>query len=153
MVGEKMSQLPHAQSFRDLLVYLKARQLAREIFDLTGKFPREEIFSLNDQIRRSSRSIGAQIAEAWAKRRYEAHVISKLTDADGEGFETQHWIETALDCGYITKEQTNALNAKCAEIGRLLAGMIAKASMFCGKPSYSIREQAAEYFTSNSTDN
>lgn len=63
-----MSQLPHAQNFRDLLVYQKARQLAREIFDLTGKFPREEMFSLNDQIRRSSRSIGAQIAEAWAKR-------------------------------------------------------------------------------------
>jgi four helix bundle protein len=78
-----MSNLPHAQSFRDLMVNQKARQLAREIFLLTKMFPKEEMYSLTDQIRRSSRSIGAKIAEARAKRRYVAHFISKLTDADG----------------------------------------------------------------------
>ena len=90
-----MSNLSYAKSFRDLLVYQKARQLAQEIFQVTSTFPREEMFSLTDQIRRSSRSIGAQIAEAWAKRRYERHFLSKLTDADGEQQETQHWLETA----------------------------------------------------------
>lgn len=96
-----MSGLQHAQSFRDLVVYQKCRQLSREIMRLTRLFPKEEIFSLTDQIRRSSRSVGANIAEAWAKRRYEKHFISKLTDSDGEQMETQHWIETALDCEYI----------------------------------------------------
>jgi four helix bundle protein len=96
-----MSDLQHAQSFRDLVVYQKFRQLSREIMRLTRLFPKEEIFSLTDQIRRSSRSVGANIAEAWAKRRYEKHFISKLTDSDGEQMETQHWIETALDCEYI----------------------------------------------------
>ncbi len=83
-----MGDLPYAKSFRDLLVYQKTRQLAREIFQITATFPREEMFSLTDQIQRSSRSIGAQIAEAWAKRRYERHFLSKLTDADGEQQET-----------------------------------------------------------------
>ena len=90
-----MGDLPYAESFRDLLAYQKARQLSREIFQITKAFPREELFSLTDQIRRSSRSIGAQIAEAWAKRRYERYFLSKLTDADGEQQETRHWIETA----------------------------------------------------------
>jgi four helix bundle protein len=93
-----MSELEHASSFRDLIVYQKSRQLQREIFKVTKSFPKDEIFSLTDQIRRSSRSVGANISEAWAKRRYEKHFISKLTDADGEQMETQHWLETALDC-------------------------------------------------------
>jgi four helix bundle protein len=93
--------LQHAKSFRDLIVYQKSRQLQREIYDLTKSFPRDEVFSLTNQIRRSSRSIGANITEAWAKRRYEKHFISKLTDSDGEQMETQHWIETALECEYI----------------------------------------------------
>jgi 23S rRNA-intervening sequence protein len=85
-----MSVLKHAESFRDLLVYQKARELQREVFLISRAFPKDERFSLSDQIRRSSRSIGANIAEAWAKRRYEAHFVSKLTDADGEQYETQH---------------------------------------------------------------
>lgn len=133
------------------MVYQKARQLAGEIFLLTKAFPKEEMYSLTDQIRRSSRSVGAQIAEAWAKRRYEAHFISKLTDADGEQQETQHWIETALDCGYVAQESAITLNAKCAEIGRLIGGMMGKSSLFCGTPNHTIREQAAEYFTTDST--
>jgi len=79
-----MSGLAHAQSFRDLIVYQKGRQLQRDILRITKTFPKEEMFSLTDQIRRSSRSIGANIAEARAKRRYEKHFISKLTDSDGE---------------------------------------------------------------------
>ncbi|MFH1776564.1 MAG: four helix bundle protein [Candidatus Omnitrophota bacterium] len=76
-----MGNLGHAKSFRDLSVYQKAKSMAKQIFEITKSFPREEMYSLTDQMRRSSRSIGAQIAEAWAKRRYEKHFISKLTDA------------------------------------------------------------------------
>ena len=141
-----MSELRHAKSFRDLLVYQKARQLAAEIFRVTKDFPREEMYSLTNQIRRSSRGVGAQIAEAWAKRRYEAHFVAKLTDADGEQQETQHWIETAADCGYLTQSQANDLIEKCAEIGRLLGGMMAKADLFCGTSVAAIREPVTEYF-------
>ena len=81
-------RLPYARRFDDQVVYQRARELAAEIFDVTRAFSREESYSLTDQVRRSSRSIGAQIAEAWAKRRYERHFISKLTDADGEQYET-----------------------------------------------------------------
>jgi four helix bundle protein len=143
-----MSKLPHAQSFRDLVVYQKARRLAREIFQVSKTFPREEMYSLTTQIRRSSRSIGAQIAEAWAKRRYEKHFISKLTDSDGEQYETQHWIDTAADCDYLTTQQAERLNAKCTEIGRLLGGMMDKADLFCGTLPRMMRESAAEYFLS-----
>ncbi len=85
--------MEYVKSYRDLEVYKLTRQLSLEIYELTKSFPKEEMYSLTDQIRRSSRSVGAQIAEAWAKRRYEKHFISKLTDADGEQQETQ----TALD--------------------------------------------------------
>jgi four helix bundle protein len=124
-----MNNLPHAKSFRDLLVYQKARQLSQEIYKATATFPKEEMFSLTDQIRRSSRSIGAQIAEAWAKRRYERHFLSKLTDADGEQQETQHWIEIALDCGYLSEKQAAQLRKKCEEIGRLLGGNDGKSEL------------------------
>ena len=142
-----MSGLKHAESFRDLIVYQKSRQLSREILRLTKTFPLWEMFSLTDQIRRSSRSIGANISELWAKRRYEKHFISKLTDADGEQMETQHWIETALDCDYIDQKTSAQLVDKCLEIGRMLGGMMDKAEMFCGTPAHTIREDSAEYFT------
>ena len=142
-----MPNLAHAKGFRDLLVYQKVRTAAQEVFDLTNRFPQEEKFSLTDQIRRSSRSVGAQIAEAWAKRRYEAHFISKLTDADGEQMETQHWIGTAMDCDYIDQKTNDQLVAKCLEIGRMLNGMMDKADMFCGEPPRGVREEAAVYFT------
>ena len=139
-----MSGLPYVETFCDLIVYKKARALSREIFQITKKFPREEMFSLTDQIRRSSRSIGAQIAEAWAKRKYEKHFLSKLTDADGEQQETQHWLETAFDCEYLTAEQQSSLLPKCEEIGRLLGGMMAKAHLFCD-PEKLLREETAPY--------
>lgn len=84
--------MEYVKSFRELEVYRLARQLSKEIFEISKTFPKEEMYSLTDQVRRSSRSIGGQIAEAWGKRRYEKHFISKLTDADGEQLETQHWI-------------------------------------------------------------
>ena len=141
-----MSKLPYAESFRDLLVYQKARTLALEIYQVTKTFPREEMFSLTDQIRRSSRSIGAQIAEAWAKRRYEKHFVSKLTDADGERQETLHWIGQAVDCGYLDLDQAGGLNEKCDEVGRLLAGMIAKSHLFCGPAPRKTNEPFPDYF-------
>jgi len=141
-----MIEKKYAKSHRDLIVYQKSRALAREIFELTKSFPKEETYSLTDQIRRSSRSVGAQIAEAWAKRVYEKHFISKLTDSDGEQHETQHWIETAEDCDYVSHEKSELLVEKCREIGRLLGSMIDKASLFCNPPARSVHESQAEYF-------
>ena len=151
-----MSGLKHAGSFRDLIVYQKSRELQREILKLTRSFPREEMFSLTNQIRRSSRSVGANITEAWAKRRYEKHFISKLTDSDEEQMETQHWIETALECEYIDQKTSNKLVDRCMEIGRMLNGMMDKAEMFCGEPPRTLREETAAYFTQSDhavTDN
>ena len=145
-----MTQLKHARSFRDLVVYQKARCVAKDVFELTKGFPKEERYSLTDQVRRSSRSVGAQIAEAWAKRRYEKHFVSKLTDADGEQQETQHWVESAHDCGYLTKQQMGKLVADLSEVGRMLGSMMQKSSSFCGQDSLMVREDRAEYFV---TDN
>jgi four helix bundle protein len=97
------------------------------------KFPRDEAFSLTSQVRRSSRSVGAQIAEAWAKRQYQKHFISKLTDADGEQLETQHWLGTAIDCEYLTQDQYKTLFEELCEIGRMLHSMVEKADQFCGR--------------------
>ena len=84
------------RSFRDLRVYQISFSLQQEIFEKSKDFPKEELYSLTDQIRRSSRSIGANLAEAWQKRRYVAHFVSKLSDSDGEQAETQHWLEYSL---------------------------------------------------------
>lgn len=122
----------HAESFRDLIVYQKAKTASRLIFELSKTFPKEETYSSTDQIRRSSRSIGEQIAEAWGKRRYKKHFISKLTDSDSEQLETQHWVGDAADCKYILKEQEYDLIERLSEIGRMLNSMIKKADKFCG---------------------
>ena len=124
----------YAKSHRDLIVYQKSRALAQEIFEMTKSSPKEETHSLTNQIRCSSRSVGAQIAEAWAKRAYEKHFVSMLTNSDGEQHETQHWIETAEDCGYISHEKSERLIDKCREVGRLLGSMIDEASLFCNPP-------------------
>jgi len=140
-----MLNLPHASGFWELRVYQVARRLAQDVFRMTVPFPRDEMYSLTGQIRRSSRSIGANIAEAWAKRRYEKHFLSKLTDADGEQQETQHWIEMALDCGYWTVDEGSMLRERCQEIGRMLGGMMAKSGLFCGEYR-TMREATTEYF-------
>jgi four helix bundle protein len=137
--------LPFARSFRDLIVYQKQRQLSGRIFEFSKSFPREEAFALTDQMRRSSRSIGAQIAEAWAKRDYERHSLSKLTDADAEQNETQHWIETARDCAYLKAEQEKELVALCDEIGRMLRSMKTHSSDFCQNENSRVRE-TPEFF-------
>ncbi|MCB0202573.1 MAG: four helix bundle protein [Caldilineae bacterium] len=147
-----MEKLSYARSFRDLFAYQQARSLAKDIFEISKRFPREETYSLTDQIRRSSRSVGAQIAEAWAKRRYERSFISKLTDADGEQYETQHWLETAADCGYLNDAELRDLLGRCERIGKLLGGMIDKAELFCGDPRTSLREPSAEYFIEGNLD-
>jgi four helix bundle protein len=127
-----MSELPHAKSFRDLIVHQNARKAAQAIFQLSNSFPKEEAYSLTDQIRRASRAIGAQIAEAWGKRQYERHFVSKLTDADAEQLECQHWIDIAFDCGYLTQEQQTLMVATFCEMGKMLHSMIAKSGQFCG---------------------
>ena len=123
----------HVNSFKDLEVYKLARQLSLEIFEETKRIPKEERYSLTDQIRRSSRSVGAQIAESCAKRRYIKHFISKLTDSDGEQQETQHWIETAFDCGYLTNEQVKDWLNRYSSVGKMVNTMIKKADSFCFK--------------------
>ena len=135
---------PYVYSFRELIVYQKARSLASAVFAASKSFPRDEMYSLTDQIRRSSRSIGANVAEAWAKRAYEKHFISKLTDADGEQLETQHWLEVGRDCGYLSVPQTADLMGRCEEVGRLLGKMISQADSFC-RPN-TLRESSPEYF-------
>jgi four helix bundle protein len=124
-------ELEYARSFRDLLVYRRAFSAAKRIFEFSKLFPEEEKYALTSQIRRSSRSIGAQITEAWAKRKYEKHFTSKLTDADGEQLETQHWVRIAFSCGYIEESAARSVIAILEEIGRLLQGMIDKAEAFC----------------------
>lgn len=148
-----MAGLPHAGNFRELVIYQKARVLAQDIFKVSATFPKDEMFSLTSQIRRSARSIGAQIAEAWGKRVYEKHFVSKLTDADGEQYETQHWIETAVDCGYLSEAKAQLLTQQCEEIGRLLHGMMAKSHLFCQQTSTTLRETPPEYFINNLSDN
>lgn len=123
--------MSYVESFRDLDVYKLARKMSKQIFELSKGFPKEEMFSLTDQMRRSSRSVGGQIAEAWAKRSYPRHFSSKITDADGEQLETQHWIETALDCSYISADKAHELLEEYASLGRMLNSMIAKAPSFC----------------------
>lgn len=108
------------RSAKELKVYQLAYQLSMEIFRLSKDFPAEEKYALISQIRRSSRSVSMNLREAWAKRRYEAHFISKLTDCDGENAET----DTSLDCGYITKEQHTNLTEQNREVGKMLGSML-----------------------------
>jgi four helix bundle protein len=120
-------------SFKDLRVYKLAFELQQEIFAVSKRFPVEERYSLTDQIRRSSRSIGANISEAWQKRPYIAHFVSKLTDADGEQAETQHWLETAAACKYILEPEEKTMSERCSRIGRMLGAMMADPDKWCQK--------------------
>ena len=110
--------------FKELTVYKKAFALGMEIFEITKGFPKEEQYSLTSQIRRSSRSVCSNIAEAYRKRMYEAHFVSKSTDADMENSETSVWIDTAFSCKYISETLKNDLTNKAEEIGRMLNHMI-----------------------------
>ncbi len=126
-----MSKL--AVDVEDLDVYILAFDTQQRIFDLSTKFPREETYSLTDQIRRSSRSVGANIREAWAKRDYVAHFRSKLTDSAGEASETCHWLKTALACHYISQQDHDTMRSQCYKIGAMLNKMIHNAEAWCKK--------------------
>jgi len=116
--------------FQDLLAYKKSFELAMSIFKMTKSFPAEEKYSLTDQIRRSSRSVSANLAEASRKIKYEKHFISKLTDCDAENAETQTWLEYALACEYINQETFDSLTLKSLEVGKLLNYMISNPDKF-----------------------
>lgn len=116
--------------FRELLAYQKGFKLSMEIFILSKSFPIEEKYSLTDQVRRSSRSVCANIAESYRKRRYVAHFISKLTDSDGENSETNVWLEFAYECHYITRDVYLDLSNQTLEIGKLINYMITNPEKF-----------------------
>ena len=145
-----MNSTRHADSFLELLAYKKSRELARKVFEISAAFPTEERYALTDQMRRASRSIGAQIAEAWGRRRYQKHFISKLTDADSEQYEVRHWAVIAYDSGYLSREVAGDVWKDCGEIGRMLGGMITKAHLFWGETPYQLGETAEEYLIGNS---
>jgi four helix bundle protein len=126
---EKENRL--AKSFRDLEVYKLSFTIAMEIYEISKRFPMEEKYSLTDQIRRSSRSVCANIAEGWRKRKYVAMFISKLSDSAQEAAETQVWLEFALACKYIEKDIFNRLNEQYEHIFAMLSTMGSKAPSFC----------------------
>ena len=122
------------KSVRDLDVYRKAFGAAMEIYEMTKTFPKEERYSMVDQIRRSSRSVCANLAEGWKKRRYRAVFVNKLSDSSQEASETQTWLEFALACKYITPIEFETLDSRYYEICAMLTGMEKKADLFCQTP-------------------
>ncbi|MDX6181269.1 four helix bundle protein [Flavobacterium sp. Fl-77] len=121
--------------FQDLLAYKKSFSLAMKIFEITKSFPKEETYSLTDQIRRSSRSVPVTIAEAYRKRIYPKHFYSKLTDSDGENSETQVWLEFAFACNYISNTLYQELLGESLEIGKLINYMLLNPEKFGAKRS------------------
>jgi len=119
------------RGYRDLTVFQMAYELALKIHQVTKSFPIEEKYSLVDQIRRSSRSVPANLAEAWKKRRYKKAFINKLVDCSGEAGETEVWLDLSKDLGYLEKSTHRELTEKYDEVGRMLAGMMDKADKFC----------------------
>ena len=120
-------------SFRDLNVYKKAFDLSMLIFKESKKFPNEEKFGLTSQIRRSSRSACSNVGEGYRKRLYPAHFVSKCSDADMENSETQVWLDFALACEYIEKEQFDEYLKRSEEIGRMIGHMIENPEKYKGK--------------------
>ncbi len=118
------------RSAKELKVYGKAYELAMQIFSVSKRFPPEEPYALTSQIHRSSRSVCQNPREAWAKRRYEAHFISKFTDCDGENGETDTSLDFSKDSGYITAPEHKQLAAMCEEVGKMLGSMILNPSNF-----------------------
>ncbi len=123
------------ESWKDLECYQNAYRVQQAIFRYSENWPKCETYALTDQIRRSSRSIGANIAEAWAKRRYPAHFIAKLSDADGELQETMHWVSSAYSCGYLKEEDSNSIQKCLMQLGRQIGKMISKPEQWVQKHS------------------
>lgn len=122
-----------SKGHRDLIVYKKAFALAMEIFRATKRFPKEEVYSLVDQIRRSSRSVCSCIAEAYRKRKYPAYFTNKCSDADGENSETIVWLEFSLACEYISQKEFDQMEEQAEEVGRMLSTMIEHPEKFAPK--------------------
>lgn len=123
--------MPVIRSFRDLVGYQKSREAAKQVFCLTKHFPKEERYSPTDQIRRSSRAVGAMISEAWARRRYIAAWENKLSEALAEASETQAWLDSALDSEYVTEAEHRQFDRRYQEIGAILHALIEKSDTFC----------------------
>jgi four helix bundle protein len=115
---------------RDLKAFQLSYALANEIFKITKSFPKEEVYSLTDQIRRSSRSVAVNIAEGFRKRQYPKMFVNKLSDSDGEAAETQVWLDFALDCHYISEDKHKELILKYEEVGRMLGSMMTSPEKF-----------------------
>jgi four helix bundle protein len=131
---------------RQLDVYGKAFDSATQIFELSKAFPREEIYSLTDQIRRSSRSVCANLAEAWRKRRYERAFVSKLSDVEAEAAETQVWLEFAFKCGYVSREDTKSLYRAYDEVLRMIVSMANNVELWLLKEeNRHVHEEDEEY--------
>lgn len=124
VVVSQKSERRAIRTAKDLEVYRLAWSLSMEIFELSKAFPPEERYALTSQIRRSSRSVCMNLREAWAKRRYEAHFVSKITDCDGEASETDTSLDFAWKCNYISEEQHKALTEKCRSVGRMLGKIL-----------------------------
>lgn len=120
-----------AHSFRDLKTYQLAREGAARVFALSKRFPPDERYSLTDQVRRSSRAVKAILAEAWARRRYKAAFVNKVDESLGEAYETQSWLDDALDCGYMDATAHGDLDALYREVAAKLSAMINRADDFC----------------------
>ncbi len=120
--------------FKKLIAYQKSFDLAMDIFEVSKNFPKEETYSLTDQVRRSSRSVAANISESYRKRLYPRHFVSKLTDADAENSETFTWLEFALACKYIDDSTFQSLNIQSLEIGKLINYMINNPDKFGVNP-------------------
>lgn len=120
-----------ARSFRELKVYLAAREAAKAVFEISKAFPQEERYSVTDQIRGSSRAVKAMIAEAWACRRYRAAFVNKIDEALGETYETQSWLDDASDSAYISAEAFKNIDQRYDAIGGMLSRMIDRADDFC----------------------
>jgi four helix bundle protein len=127
----RSEKLVIARTFRDLKVYQRASAAADRVYSLSKKFPREERYSLTDQIRRSSRAVKAMIAEAWGRRRYKLVFISKLDEALGEATEVQSWLDDCISATYLTKEDFDWLNSEYVGMGHMLSRMIDRADDFC----------------------
>jgi len=119
------------ESFKDLNVYQKAYKLSMEIFEISKSFPKEEKYSLTDQMRRSSRSVTSCLAESWAKRRYEKSFVNKLTDSLGEENETEVWLDYSMDCKYIQKETHERILSDYDEVRKMLISMINHSDKWC----------------------
>ena len=142
--------MPLVQSFKELRVYSLGFEAAMRIFEISKHWPKDERYSLTDQIRRSSRSVCGNIAEAWRKRLYVPHFVSKLSDASAEAAETQVWLEFAHKCGYLDTPILAELERAYNQLGGGLVKMMSEAETWCGPAG--LREESGNYDTSAATD-